>query len=267
MEEKIISKSVEIYYEDEKSKLILGDTFSILSKIKKESIDMIFADPPYFLSNDGITCSGGKMVSVNKGSWDTLNVGNSVYKKHKFNRKWIKMCKRVLKPNGTIWISGTMHNIYSIGMALEQEGFKIINNITWQKTNPPPNLACRCFTHSTETVLWAKKNDKKSKHLFNYNDMKEMNGGKQMKDVWTGSLTKKSEKSEGKHPTQKPEYLLERIVISSTEENQIILDPFCGSGTTGVIAKRYGRKFIGIDNEIEYLNITKKRLEKEDYEG
>ncbi len=267
MEEKIISKSAEIYYEDEASKLILGDTFSVLSKIKKESIDMIFADPPYFLSNDGITCSGGKMVSVNKGSWDTLNVGNSVYKKHKFNRKWIKMCKRVLKPNGTIWISGTMHNIYSIGMALEQEGFKIINNITWQKTNPPPNLACRCFTHSTETVLWAKKNDKKSKHLFNYNDMKEMNGGKQMKDVWTGSLTKKSEKSEGKHPTQKPEYLLERIVISSTEENQIILDPFCGSGTTGVIAKRYGRKFIGIDNEIEYLNITKKRLEKEDYEG
>ena len=267
MEEKIISKSIEIYYEDEKSKLILGDTFSILSKIKKESIDMIFADPPYFLSNDGITCSGGKMVSVNKGSWDTLNVGNSVSEKHKFNRKWIKMCKRVLKPNGTIWISGTMHNIYSIGMALEQEGFKIINNITWQKTNPPPNLACRCFTHSTETVLWAKKNDKKSKHLFNYNEMKEMNGGKQMKDVWTGSLTKKSEKSEGKHPTQKPEYLLERIVISSTEENQIILDPFCGSGTTGVIAKRYGRKFIGIDNEIEYLNITKKRLEKEDYEG
>lgn len=266
MEEKIISKSVEIYYEDEASKLILGDTFSLLSKIKKESIDMIFADPPYFLSNDGITCNGGKMVSVNKGSWDTLDVGNNVSEKHKFNRKWIKMCKRVLKPNGTIWISGTMHNIYSIGMALEQEGFKIINNIIWQKTNPPPNLACRCFTHSTETILWAKKNDKKSKHLFNYNDMKEMNGGKQMKDVWTGSLTKKSEKSEGKHPTQKPEYLLERIVISSTEENQIILDPFCGSGTTGVIAKRYGRKFIGIDNEIEYLNITKKRLEKEYYE-
>ena len=267
MEEKIISKSVEIYYEDEASKLILGDTFSVLSKIKKESIDMIFADPPYFLSNDGITCSGGKMVSVNKGSWDTLNTENSVSEKHKFNRKWIKMCKRVLKPNGTIWISGTMHNIYSIGMALEQEGFKIINNITWQKTNPPPNLACRCFTHSTETILWEKKNDKKSNHLFNYNEMKEINGGKQMKDVWTGSLTKKSEKSEGKHPTQKPEYLLERIVISSTEENQIILDPFCGSGTTGVIAKRYGRKFIGIDNEIEYLNITKKRLEKEDYEG
>ena len=267
MEEKIISKSIEIYYEDEKSKLILGDTFSILSKIKKESIDMIFADPPYFLSNDGITCSGGKMVSVNKVSWDTLSVENSVSEKHKFNRKWIKMCKRILKPNGTIWISGTMHNIYSIGMALEQEGFKIINNITWQKTNPPPNLACRCFTHSTETILWAKKNDKKSKHLFNYNDMKNMNGGKQMKDVWTGSLTKKSEKSEGKHPTQKPEYLLERIVLSSTEENQIIVDPFCGSGTTGVIAKRYGRKFIGIDNEIEYLNITKKRLEKEDYEG
>ncbi len=151
---------------------------------------------------------------------------------------------------------------YSIGMALEQEGFKIINNITWQKTNPPPNLACRCFTHSTETILWAKKNDKKARHLFNYQVMKDMNGGKQMKDVWTGSLTKASEKREGKHPTQKPEYLLERIILASTEAGQVVLDPFCGSGTTGVVALRYGRKFIGIDNCEEYLQITQKRLEK-----
>ena len=206
---------------------------------------MIFADPPYFLSNDGITCKSGKMVSVNKGSWDKLSEkGSSVEEKHKFNRKWIKLCKKVLKPDGTIWISGTLHNIYSVGMALEQEGFKIINNITWQKTNPPPNLACRCFTHSTETILWARKNDKKSRHFFNYQKMKEMNGGRQMKDVWTGSLTKPSEKTEGKHPTQKPEY------------------PFCGSGTTGVEAVRYGRKFIGIDVSEEYMEISKKRLEK-----
>ena len=155
-----------------------------------------------------------------------------------------------------------LHNIYSIGMALEQEGFKIINNITWQKTNPPPNLACRCFTHSTETILWAKKNDKKSRHFFNYQKMKEMNGGKQMKDVWTGALTKPSEKTEGKHPTQKPEYLLEKIVLASTEEGQAILDPFCGSGTTGVEAVRFGRKFIGIDVSEEYLEISKKRLKK-----
>ena len=255
---------VPLYYYTDKSHLILGDSFDILRKIREDSIDMIFADPPYFLSSDGISCSGGKMVSVNKGDWDKLKVNDvsNVEEKYKFNRKWINLCKRVLKPNGTIWISGTLHNIYSIGMALEQEGFKIINNITWQKTNPPPNLACRCFTHSTETILWAKKNDKKARHLFNYNDMKKFNNGKQIKDVWTGSLTKPSEKKEGKHPTQKPRYILERIILSSTAEGQVILDPFCGSGTTGVEALNRGRKFIGIDNCEEYLQISKRRLEK-----
>ena len=252
-----------LFYKSEICTLIQGNSLEVLKNIKPESIDMIFADPPYFLSNNGITCQGGKMVSVNKGSWDKLSDnGTSIEEKHKFNRKWINLCKKVLKPNGTIWISGTMHNIYSVGMALEQEGFKIINNITWQKTNPPPNLACRCFTHSTETILWAKKNDKKSHYFFDYNKMKEMNGGKQMKDVWIGSLTKPSEKKCGKHPTQKPEYLLEKIVLASTEKGQIILDPFCGSGTTGVEAVRFGRKFIGIDLSEEYLQITKKRLEE-----
>ena len=261
--ENLFTKKVPLYFETEETQLILGDSFKILTMMEPESVDIIFADPPYFLSNDGITCQGGKMVSVNKGPWDKLSQnGTSVEEKHKFNRKWIKLCKKVLKPNGTIWISGTLHNIYSIGMALEQEGFKIINNITWQKTNPPPNLACRCFTHSTETILWAQKNDKKSRHFFDYQKMKEMNGGKQMKDVWTGSLTRPSEKTEGKHPTQKPEYLLERIVLASTEEGQVVLDPFCGSGTTGVEAIRFGRKFIGIDISEEYLEISKKRLEK-----
>lgn len=262
--DKLFVKKVSFYYKTDEVQLIMGDSFKIIAKMKPESIDMIFADPPYFLSNDGITCQGGKMVSVNKGSWDKLNLSkaNNIEEKHRFNRKWIKLCKSVLRPNGSIWISGTLHNIYSIGMALEQEGFKIINNITWQKTNPPPNLACRCFTHSTETILWAQKNDKKSRHLFNYDKMKEMNGGKQMKDVWTGSLTKPSEKVEGKHPTQKPGYLLERIIVSSTIEGQIILDPFCGSGTTGVEAKRCGRKFIGIDNCKEYLQICQRRVEK-----
>lgn len=262
--EKVFKQKISLHYETEESQLVLGDSFDVLKKIKPECIDMIFADPPYFLSNDGITCQGGKMVSVNKGSWDKLKGGKtSVEDKHEFNRKWIKACRRVLKPNGSIWISGTLHNIYSIGMALEQEGFKIINNITWMKTNPPPNLACRCFTHSTETILWAQKDDKKSRHLFNYDLMKKMNGGKQMRDVWIGSLTKQSEKKEGKHPTQKPEYLLERIILASTEEGQVILDPFCGSGTTGVEAVRLGRKFIGIEISEEYLEIAKRRLEKE----
>lgn len=257
MKSKILDESIKKYYEKDGSILILGDVFDTLSKIKKESIDMVFSDPPYFLSNDGISCQGGKMVSVNKGDWDKAD---SLEEKHEFNRKWIRECKRVLKPNGTIWISGTLHNIYSIGMALEQEGFKIMNNITWKKTNPPPNLSCKYFTHSTETVLWAKKED--GKHYFNYELMKELNGGKQHKDVWEGSLTKPSEKTEGKHPTQKPLYLLEKIVLASTKEGDLVLDPFCGSSTTGVACKKLNREYIGIDNNKEFINLSKKRLEK-----
>lgn len=244
-------------YSDEFSELYLCDTFFALEHMKPECIDMIFADPPYFLSNDGISCSGGKRISVNKGSWDKAE---SFEDKHNFNRKWLALCRKVLEPNGTIWISGTLHNIYSVGMALEQEGFKIINNVTWQKTNPPPNLACKCFTHSTETILWARKNDKHARHYFNYALMKELNGGKQMKDVWTGTLTPQSEKIYGKHPTQKPLYILERMILASTRENDIVLDPFCGSSTTGVACKNLGRSYIGIDNNPEYINLSIERL-------
>lgn len=245
------------YFYDGYSCLINDDTFHFLDLMKPESVDVIFADPPYFLSNGGISNSGGKAVSVNKGDWDKIS---SFEEKHEFNRRWLKKAKRVLKPNGTIWITGTFHNIYSVGMALEQEGYKILNNITWQKTNPAPNLTCRYFTHSTETVLWARKNEKNAKHYFNYELMKKMNGGKQMKDVWTGSLTSRSEKTFGKHPTQKPEYLLEKVILSSTRPGDLILDPFVGSGTTGVVAKRYGRRFIGVDNETEYLDIAVQRI-------
>ena len=255
-------KNLNPYYQDEQSSLYLGNALELLKEMEEESVDVIFADPPYFLSNDGISCSSGAMVSVNKGNWDKMQY-SGYDDKHSFNRDWIRSCKRVLRKNGTIWISGSYHNIYSIGMALEQEGFKILNNITWQKTNPAPNLACRCFTHSTETVLWAKKNDEGVSHYFNYQLMKEDNGGKQMKDVWTGSVTKPSEKIEGKHPTQKPLYLLERIIRASTKEGELILDPFCGSSTTGVAAKRLGRMFIGIDQEEEYLNLSVRRLKSE----
>ncbi|MEA4967856.1 MAG: site-specific DNA-methyltransferase [Bacteroidaceae bacterium] len=256
-----LSRSISFYYEEENVRLLFGDSFYLLKKIKPDSIDCIFADPPYFLSNGGISVHAGKQVLVNKGEWDE---GFTLKEKHQFNRKWIRLCKRALNENGTIWISGTMHNIYSVGYALEQEGFKILNNITWQKLNPPPNLACRCFTHSTETIIWAKKDTKKSKQVFNYNLMKGVNDGRQMKDVWSGPLTNKKEKMEGKHPTQKPEYLLERIIKASTKDGDIVLDPFNGSGTTGVVAKRFGRKYIGIDNCEEYLEIAKRRIKKED---
>ena len=245
------------YYSQNDFTLILGDSLEELKKIKSKSIDMIFADPPYFLSGDGITCSGGKIVSVKKGEWDKKI---DIKEKHKFNKKWIRLCKRVLKDNGTIWISGTMHNIYSIGMALEEEGFKIINNITWKKLNPPPNISCRAFTHSTETILWAKKDIKKAKHKFNYETMKTMNDGKQMKDVWETSLTKPSEKKYAKHPTQKPIELLKRIIIASTDEGDLILDPFNGSGTTGIVANLLNRKYIGIEKEKDYLDLTIRRF-------
>lgn len=249
------------FYEDDCSILYQGDSIKILKNITPKSIDMIFADPPYFLSNGGVSCQSGKQVSVDKGDWDK---GMSPDEKLKYNRKWIKACKEVLKDNGTIWISGTLHNIYSIGVALELEGYSIINNITWQKPNPTPNLACRCFTHSTETIIWARKvnGTKKGKHYFNYNLMKEINDGKQMKDVWLLNLPKKSEKTEGKHPTQKPESVLERIILASTKEGDLILDPFNGSGTTGVVAKKLNRKYIGIEIEKDFLNITKARLRK-----
>lgn len=246
------------YYDKEDTLLLGGNSLELISRIKAKSINCIFADPPYFLSNGGITNSGGKQVSVNKGDWDS---GMTSSEKHKFNRTWIRKCKRVLADDGTIWISGTLHNIYSIGMALEQEGFKIINNITWQKKNPPPNLACRSFTHSTETILWAKKDQKGNKHFFNYDLMKEINNGKQMKDVWDGSLTAKSEKTFGKHPTQKPLYLIERIILASTKENDVVLDPFMGSGTTGVVCKQLSRKFIGIEKDSSFIELSKNRIE------
>ena len=249
--------NVKCVYDTFDVKLICGNSLDILPMFEGGIFDVIFADPPYFLSSGGISCSGGVQVSVNKGAWDA---GVSIQKKHDFNRAWIRECKRLLKPSGSIWISGTMHNIYSVGMALEQEGYKILNNITWQKKNPPPNLACRCFTHSTETILWARP--KEGKHFFNYALIKELNGGKQMKDVWLGSLTPKSEKLEGKHPTQKPVYLLERILLACTEKGALVLDPFIGSGTCAVVSKKLGLRCIGIDSEIDYLEIAKRRLER-----
>jgi len=260
MEFKLPTKN--IFLKEEGFQLLIGDSFSLLKKFPEKSIDMIFADPPYFLSNGGITVKSGKMASVNKAQWD---MGMDIKDKLKYNQKWIRECRRVLKDDGTIWISGTMHNIYYVGVALKYEGFNIINNITWQKTNPPPNISTRAFTHSTETIIWARKqltNKKKGKHLFNYQDMKEINGGKQMKDVWQFSLTPPREKKEGKFPTQKPLALLERIILASTKEGDLILDPFNGSGTTGIAANTLNRKYIGIDLEKEYLELTKRRYNR-----
>ena len=244
----------------EEIKLYNEDCFKILPHLESNSIDCIITDPPYFLSNDGITCKAGKMVSVNKGAWDKRKGFDEIFS---FNLNWIEESYRLLKEGGTLWVSGTFHNIYIIGSILDSmDDFKILNNITWIKTAPPPNLSCRFFTHSTETILWVRKG-KKSKHYFDYELMKKTNDGKQMKDVWTIGRPKKKEKEFGKHPTQKPEEIIERMILSSTKEKDVVLDMFNGSGTTGVVSLRNNRKYIGIELEKEYYRLTEKRIDEE----
>jgi site-specific DNA-methyltransferase (adenine-specific) len=226
----------------------------LLPKIDHK-FDMVFADPPYFLSNNGLSIQSGKIVSVNKGKWDKSYGSEYI---NDFNRQWLSKVRDNLKEDGTIWISGTMHNIFSVGQILTELGYKILNIITWQKSNPPPNFSCRFFTHSTEQIIWARKHEKVP-HYFNYELMKQLNGNKQMKDVWKLPAIAPWEKSCKKHPTQKPLSVLTRLILASTKPNAWILDPFSGSSTTGVAANLANRRFLGIDKEKEYLDISKKR--------
>ena len=252
---------IKSYYESKEYsiKLFHGDCLQLLPQFPRGSIDMIFADPPYFLSNGGRTCHAGRMVSVNKGGWD---VSRGVEENYKFNLAWLNECQQVLTKNGVIWVSGTAHIIFSVGFAMQQLGYKILNDIIWFKPNASPNLSCRYFTHSTETVIWAAKNDK-SRHNFNYELMKQISNGKQMRNLWEIPPPQPREKINGKHPTQKPLKLLERILLASTNDGDVVLDPFNGSGSTGVAALGLGRKYIGIEVSQEYLDLTIKRLEDE----
>ena len=228
----------------------------LIKKYPDGKFNTIFADPPYFLSNGGISCHAGKMVKVDKGDWDK---SKGAELNHEFNLEWLKRCQALLTPNGTIWVSGTQHVIFSVGYAMQQLGMKILNDIIWEKPNPPPNLSCRYFTHSTETLLWARKTEK-SKHLYNYPQMRAENGGKQMKSVWRFTAPGRDEKVFGKHPTQKPIKLIERCILASTNPGDFVFDPFNGSATTGVAALRNNRKYVGIELESEYLDLSVKRL-------
>lgn len=218
-------------------------------------VDMIFADPPYFLSGGGITCHAGRMVTVDKGEWDRPP---GLKEMHRFNREWLQACQKALKNDGTIWVSGTQHVIYSIGLAMQELGFKLLNSVTWFKPNASPNLSCRYFTHSTETIIWAARSEK-SKHYFDYQRMKQEANGKQMRDLWVLPTPPRREKLHGKHPTQKPLALLERIVLAGSREGDCIVDPFTGSSTTGIAAVALGRRFVGIDAEDGYLALSVKR--------
>ncbi len=236
--------------------LLHGDCFELLREFDFK-FNCIFADPPYFLSNGGMSIQSGEIVSVNKGDWDT---GKSPQEIMDFNREWLGLCRDKLRDNGTIWISGTYHNIFSVANCLTELGYKILNVVTWVKTNPPPNFSCRYFTYSTEFIIWARKCANKP-HYFNYELMRKINGNKQMKDVWFLPAIAPWEKTHGKHPTQKPLALLSRIVLASTQPGDWILDPFCGSSTTGIAASLLGRRFLGIDREMDFLEISKGRRE------
>lgn len=247
-------------------KLYKGDCLEVLASLPEASVDLIFADPPYNLSNDGVTCQNGRMVSVNKAEWDKSQ-GFDV--DVAFHEAWILACQRVMKPDATLWISGTYHSVYICGFLLQKHRFKLLNDVSWFKPNASPNLSCRYFTASHETLLWARLNEK-SRHTFNYDSMK--NGefpedalkreNRQMRSVWSIPTTPRREKAHGMHPTQKPERLLERIILASSNEGDLVLDPFLGSGTTGIAAVRHGRRFIGIDKEPDYIRLATERLSR-----
>lgn len=236
-----------------------GDSFKLLKEFDFK-FDMIFADPPYFLSNGGISLQSGKVVSVDKGEWDK---GMSQDEVMAFNMEWLRLCRDKLKDNGSIWISGTYHNIFSVANSLTVLGYKILNVVTWEKTNPPVNISCRYFKYYTEFIIWARKM-KKVPHKFNYELMKELNGGKQMTDVWRMPAIGRWEKTCGKHPTQKPLRLLVRIILATTSQGDWILDPFSGSSTTGIAANLCGRRFAGIEQEEAYCRLSKARREEID---
>ena len=255
---------------DRTFRVVQGDSLKLLEDLPDACVDLIFADPPYHLSNGGFTCKGGKRASVDKGSWDA---SQGLAADHAFQKAWLAAAQRVLKPSGTLWVSGTQHVIFSIGFALQELGFHLLNTVTWFKPNAAPNLACRTLTHSTELVIWAApKRHKQLLHTFNYRDMKAENGGKQMRDVWQMPegdgeqviwalpVPGKSEKVHGAHPTQKPLSLLERVIRCSSSPGDVVLDPFSGSGTTGVAAVGLGRRYLGFEREAEYVELSRRRI-------
>ena len=255
----------EPYYSRDGCTLYHADCIVLMDSLPEGCVDMVFADPPYNLSNGGFTCKSGKRAPVSKGEWDE---SRGLATDFAFHEEWIAACRRVLKDEGTIWISGTYHSVYACGFALQEAGFHLLNDICWFKPNAPPNLSRRYFTASHETLLWARKSPD-ARHTFNYEEMK--NGswhendamkreGRQMRSVWSIPAPKRTEKLFGAHPTQKPLALLTRILAACTRPGDVVLDPFTGSSTTGLAALQLERDYIGIDTNTDYLDLSVRRI-------
>jgi site-specific DNA-methyltransferase (adenine-specific) len=268
-ESKPLPKPPLIVHRDQENSIQLyhGNCLDLLDEIAAKYPDglftQIFADPPYFLSNNGSTCRGGERVSVNKGQWDK---SRGLRDDLKFTLAWLRRCRRVLLPGGTIWISGTHHSIHLVGYVLQRLKFRILNDITWEKINPPPNLACRQFTHSTETLIWAAR-DEDANHIFNYDLMRRVNRGLQMQTVWRLNAPPPEERKFGEHPTQKPVALVTRCLLATTCEGDRVFDPFLGSGTTAIACLRQRRRFVGIDASRTYVNLAADRIHAETQQG
>ena len=248
------------------NKIIKGDSIESMRSLPDNSIDVIFADPPYNLQlkNDLSRPDSSKVNGVTEG-WDRFK---SFEEYDKFTKDWISEAQRILKPEGTIWVIGSYHNIFRVGNAMQNLGFWILNDIIWHKSNPMPNFKGTRFTNAHETIIWASKNHN-SKYNFNYHAMKSLNEGIQMRSDWyipicSGGERIKDSNGNKIHSTQKPEALLYRVLLSSSKKDDIILDPFFGTGTTGAVAKKLGRNFIGLEREDIYINAAKKRIKKID---
>lgn len=253
------------------NKVIKGDSIEVLRALTENSVDVIFADPPYFMQSTENVLYRADGTGVYKGCDDEWDKYADYNEYDQFCYEWLKECRRVLKKNGTIWVIGSFQNIYRLGFIMQNLGFWFLNDIIWNKTNPTPNMAGTRFCNAHETLLWCSKS-KNSRFTFNYKTMKFLNGNKQERSVWTLGICQGAERlrdGTGKklHSAQKPNALLEKIILSSTKPNDIILDPFFGTGTTGAMAKKYGRNFIGIERDESYLSGAVERIKNQQDES
>ncbi len=244
------------------NRILAGDCIEVMNRLPENSVDLIFADPPYNLQLKGeLHRPDNSKVDAVNDSWDSFS---SFAAYDRFTQAWLRAARRLLKPHGAIWVIGSYHNIFRVGAAMQNEGFWILNDVIWRKSNPMPNFRGKRFTNAHETLIWASRAEA-SRYTFNYEALKALNEGLQMRSDWvlpicTGNERIRNETGEKAHPTQKPESLLHRILIGSTNPGDVVLDPFFGTGTTGAVAKMLGRDFIGIEREEAYRKVAEKRL-------